>query len=337
MLSSEIIGTLITALGTGIGRDDFNIKKLRYHKIIIMTDADVDGSHIRTLLLTFFFRQMPELIERGHIFIAQPPLYKVMRGRSEQYLKDQRSLDDYLIHQGLDDAVLLVSNGEIRAGADLLDAVDRAREFRNVMYGLDPRYDRVVIEQAAIAGAFAPGLVLDEERASHVVADVATRLDNIADDTERGWTGRADAAGLCFTRTLRGVKEVVVLDDAFVNASEVRRLHALAADLKEVHVAAATLRRKGDERLVHGPVDLFDAVTDAGSKGIMLQRYKGLGEMNPEQLWETTFDRNARSLLQVMVKEVADADDLFTRLMGEAVLPRRDFIRDNALNANIDA
>ncbi|TCK31168.1 DNA gyrase subunit B [Ancylobacter aquaticus] len=336
MLSSEQIGTLITALGTGIGRDDFNVGKLRYHKIIIMTDADVDGSHIRTLLLTFFFRQMPELLERGHIYIAQPPLYKVTRGKSEQYLKDERSLEDYLITQGLDEASLLLKTGEVRGGADLHHVLESARSFRHVMNGLHPRYNRAVVEQAAIAGALTPGLLIEEERAADIAKIVAQRLDLIADDTERGWIGEADGAGFRFTRTVRGVKEVAALDATFVGSAEARRLDSLAADLQEVHAELSTLRRKGTETQVFGPMDLFDAVTDAGRKGVALQRYKGLGEMNAEQLWETTLDVDARSLLQVKVKEVADADDLFNRLMGDVVEPRREFIQDNALRASVD-
>ncbi|GAB4066570.1 DNA topoisomerase (ATP-hydrolyzing) subunit B [Ancylobacter sonchi] len=336
MLSSDQVGTLITALGTGIGRDDFNADKLRYHKIIIMTDADVDGSHIRTLLLTFFFRQMPELLDRGHIYIAQPPLYKVTRGKSEQYLKDERSLEDYLISQGLDEASLLTANGEVRAGADLLSVVESARAFRATLQGLHPRYNRAVVEQAALGGAFASGLLVDEERAAKVAADVAQRLDNIAEDIERGWTGEANGSGFHFQRTVRGVKEVVHLDATFVGSVEARRLDQLVGNLHEVHAQAATLKRRSNETVVHGPMDLFDAITDAGRKGVSLQRYKGLGEMNAEQLWETTLDVNARSLLQVKVKEVADADDLFNRLMGDVVEPRREFIQDNALRASVD-
>ncbi|MDF2997018.1 MAG: gyrase, subunit [Xanthobacteraceae bacterium] len=336
MLSSEQIGTLITALGTGIGRDDFNVEKLRYHKIIIMTDADVDGSHIRTLLLTFFFRQMPDLIDRGHIYIAQPPLYKVSRGKSEQYLKDERSLEDYLITQGLDDSALVLASGEVRTGADLHAVVESARSFRAVMNGLHPRYNRAVVEQAALSGALAAGLLSDEEPANAMALEVARRLDLIAEETERGWVGEADPSGYRFIRTVRGVKEVATLEAAFVQSAEARRLDALGADLQEVHAAPATLRRKGADTLVFGPLDLFDAVTDAGRTGIKLQRYKGLGEMNAEQLWETTLDTNARSLLQVKVKEVDAADDLFNRLMGDVVEPRREFIQDNALKASVD-
>ncbi|MFK8252569.1 DNA topoisomerase (ATP-hydrolyzing) subunit B [Ancylobacter terrae] len=337
MLSSEQIGTLITALGTGIGRDDFNVDKLRYHKIIIMTDADVDGSHIRTLLLTFFFRQMPELLERGHIYIAQPPLYKVTRGKSEQYLKDERSLEDYLITQGLQETTLALASGEVLGSADLQAVVERARSFRSVLGSLHPRYNRAVVEQAALAGALSAGRLADESAADAAATEVARRLDLVAEDIERGWHGEADPSGYRFVRTVRGVKEVAVLDAAFLQSAETRRLDTLGQDLAEIHAAPAKLRRKGGEVLVNGPLDLFDAVTDAGRKGVSgLQRYKGLGEMNAEQLWETTLDVNARSLLQVKVKEVADADDLFNRLMGDVVEPRREFIQDNALQASVD-
>jgi len=214
--------------------------------------------------------------------------------------------------------------------------VESARAFRNVMNGLHPRYNRAAVEQAALSGALAPGLLIEEEKASAIAVVVAERLNGIADDTERGWVGEADGSGYRFTRTVRGVKEVASLDAAFVNSAESRRLDALGAELQEVHAAAATLRRKSGETIVHGPMDMFDAVTDAGRKGISLQRYKGLGEMNAEQLWETTLDVNARSLLQVNVKEQVDADDLFSRLMGDVVEPRRAFIQDNALRASVD-
>ncbi|MCK0196456.1 DNA topoisomerase (ATP-hydrolyzing) subunit B [Ancylobacter sp. 6x-1] len=337
MLSSEMIGTLITALGTGIGRDDFNVDKLRYHKIIIMTDADVDGAHIRTLLLTFFFRQMPELIDRGHIFIAQPPLYKVTRGKSEQYLKDERSLEDYLVTQGLDDASLILTSGEVRRGADLHAVLEAARSFRTVMHALHPRYNRAVVEQAALGGALTPGLWQEnEDQAIAIVKKVAGRLDLVAEETERGWLGEADAAGYRFTRVVRGVREVATLDAVFLQSAEARRLAALAQDLAEVHDRPATLRRGSIDTVVFGPLDLFDAVTDAGRKGVKLQRYKGLGEMNAEQLWETTLDVNARSLLQVTVKENVEAAELFERLMGDVVEPRREFIQENALKATVD-
>ncbi|MFG1208169.1 DNA topoisomerase (ATP-hydrolyzing) subunit B [Xanthobacter flavus] len=336
MLSSEQIGTLITALGTGIGRDDFDIAKLRYHKIIIMTDADVDGAHIRTLLLTFFFRQMPEIVDAGHLFIAQPPLYKVARGKSETYLKDEKALEDYLITTGLEEASLHLATGEVRTGADLAHVVDVSRQLRSALSALHPRYNRAVAEQAALAGAFAPAALEDAATGSAAAAEVARRLDALADETERGWTGICDETGYVFSRTVRGVAEVARLDHAFIASPEARRLDTLARDLDGVFDAAATLKRRSDEQVLFGAVDLFDAVTDSGRKGLSLQRYKGLGEMNPEQLWETTLDINARSLLQVRVKEVDAADDLFSRLMGDTVEPRREFIQENALRASVD-
>ncbi len=335
MLSSQEIGTLITALGTGI-RDDFDISKLRYHKIIIMTDADVDGSHIRTLLLTFFYRQMAPLIEQGHIFIAQPPLYKVMRGKSEQYLKDERALEDYLVGTGLDEAVLKLANGSQRAGADLAVILDQAREARAILRGLHPRYNRIVVEQVAIAGAISPAILNDPKKADVAAAYVAKRLDAQSEETERGWVGKSDAEGFHFVRTVRGVREEVAIDQAFLASADARKLDALTAHLQEIYARPAKFVRKGEESAVYGPVGLFDAVTGVARKGLTLQRYKGLGEMKPEQLWETTLDVNARSLLQVKIKEVDEADDLFTKLMGDVVEPRRAFIQENALAASVD-
>jgi len=336
MLSSQEIGTLITALGTGIGRDEFNPDKLRYHKIIIMTDADVDGSHIRTLLLTFFYRQMPELIERGHLYIAQPPLYKVSRGKSEQYLKDERALEDYLVGGGIEDAVLKLASGEERAGADLRKLVEEARAVRNLLNGLHSRYNRKVIEQAAIAGVLTPKITGDAKSAKAAADYIARRLDALSDETERGWTGQF-ADGFQFERTVRGVKEVAVIDAALLGSADARKLDEYAPSLQTVYEKPGLLRRKGEDFPVYGPVGLFMAMTDAGRKGIAMQRYKGLGEMNPEQLWETTLDANVRSLLQVKVKETDEADDIFTKLMGELVEPRRDFIQENALAASVDA
>jgi DNA gyrase subunit B len=335
MLSSQEIGTLITALGTGIGREDFNLEKLRYHKIIIMTDADVDGSHIRTLLLTFFFRQMPALIEAGHLYIAQPPLYKVSRGKSEQYLKDERALENYLVEMGLDDAVLRLAAGEERAGSDLRRIVEEARAVRGLLHGLHSRYDRGVIEQAAIAGVLNPAIFNDEAKARDAADYIARRLDTLADETERGWEGRFDN-GFHFARTVRGVREAAVIDQALLGSADAKKLDEHAISLQEIYGRPSTLHRKGDDTLVYGPVGLFEAVTAVGRKGITLQRYKGLGEMNPGQLWETTLDANARSLLQVKVKEVDEADDMFTKLMGDIVDPRREFIQENALAASVD-
>ncbi|MBM3550630.1 MAG: DNA topoisomerase (ATP-hydrolyzing) subunit B [Alphaproteobacteria bacterium] len=338
MLSSEQIGTLITALGTGVGRDEFNADKLRYHKIIIMTDADVDGAHIRTLILTFFYRQMPELIDRGHIFIAQAPLYKVTRGKSTQYLKDERALEDYLIESLLDGAVLRAGS-EDRAGADLHKVLEDARAFRNVMLSLHSRYDRAVIEQAAMAGDLTP--LTDEASAKRFADEIARRLDAISEETERGWSGEVRDGGqsleYVFKRTLRGVTHAVTLDASLLNSSEARKLHERAESLREVFAGPATLIRRGDEAALSGPLALYEAMNSIGRKGLTIQRYKGLGEMNAEQLWETTLDRDARSLLQVKVKEAAEADDIFVKLMGDVVEPRREFIQENALNvANLD-
>jgi DNA gyrase subunit B len=340
MLSSQEIGTLIAALGTGIGREEFNPEKLRYHKIIIMTDADVDGAHIRTLLLTFFYRQMPELIDRGHLYIAQPPLYKVARGKSEQYLKDERALEDYLITTGLHDAVLKLHSGDERAGHDLHDLVEQARVIRNVISGIHSRYNRKVVEQAAILGVLNAAIFGDPEKASAAAPYIARRLDALEGETERGWQGKfIEGEGFQFERTLRGVKEVAVIDHALLNSADARRLDEYAAALQDAYARPGSLRRKGDEvpTAIHGPISLFEAITSAGRKGLTLQRYKGLGEMNPEQLWETTLDSEARSLLQVKVKEIDEASDIFAKLMGDEVEPRRLFIQDNALTASVDA
>ncbi len=336
MLDSEQIGTLITALGTGIS-DDFSIEKLRYHKIIVMTDADVDGAHIRTLLLTFFYRQMRDIIDQGYLYIAQPPLYKVSRGKSEQYLKDERALEDYLIATGLDDCVYKPAAGDDRAGRDLRALVDDARGIRAVLRNLHSRYNRKVVEQAAIAGVLNKEIYGDPEKAGAAAQYIAARLDTLAEEVERGWTGSfTEGQGFVFERTVRGVKDVAIIDDAFLGSAEARKLDEYTLKLQSLYVRPGKLRRKDSEDAIYGPVDLFEAVTNAGRKGITLQRYKGLGEMNPEQLWETTLDTNVRSLLQVKVKEVDEADDIFTKLMGDVVEPRRDFIQENSLSATID-
>jgi DNA gyrase subunit B len=337
MLSSQEIGTLITALGTGIGRDDFNLSKLRYHKIIIMTDADVDGAHIRTLLLTFFYRQMPELVEKGHLYIAQPPLYKVTKGKAETYLKDQRALDDYLIDAGLEGCTLALGSGEVRAGKDLRDIVEQARGIVKVMEDLHSRYARFVVEQAAIGGAFEPSLLLSADRANGVAAEIAARLDTISEETERGWQGRFGNDGFAFKREVRGVTEVQVLDRALLGSLEARRLNERNGHLREIYGTPGALKRKEGETRIFGPRTLLDAVFATGRKGLSLQRYKGLGEMNPEQLWETTLNRDVRTLLQVKLGDLGEADEIFSKLMGDVVEPRREFIQDNALNvANLD-
>ncbi len=336
MLASQEIGNLVMALGTGIGRDEFNLSKLRYHKIVIMTDADVDGAHIRTLLLTFFYRQMPELVEAGHLFVAQPPLYKVSRGKSEVYLKDQGALDDYLVQQGIDGAVLRLGSGAEMAGQDLARVVEEARQLRRVLDAFPTHYPRHILEQAAIAGAFVPGAV--DANLQGIADQVAKRLNQIALEYERGWTGRiTQDHGIRLSRILRGVEEMRTLDGPMLRSGEARKAGSFTESLKEVYGSTATLVRKDRSLAIHGPLDLLDAILKEGEKGLTLQRYKGLGEMNPDQLWETTLDPDARTLLQVKIEDAAEADDLFTKLMGDVVEPRREFIQSNALSVeNLD-
>ena len=336
MLGSQEIGNMVMALGTGIGRDEFNIAKLRYHKIVIMTDADVDGAHIRTLLLTFFFRQMPQLIENGHLYIAQPPLYKVSRGRSEVYLKDQAEMDDYLVQQGIEGAFLRQGNGEEISGQDLVRVVEEARQLRRVFQAFPTHYPRHILEQAAIAGAFVPGVV--DADLQGTADKVATRLKLIALEYEKGWQGRiTQDHGIRLARILRGVEEVRTLDGPMMRSGEARKTGSFTKSLQDVYELPATLVRKDKSQAIYGPIDLLDAILGEGEKGLSLQRYKGLGEMNPDQLWETTLDPDARTLLQVKVADLAEADDLFTKLMGDVVEPRREFIQKNALSVeNLD-
>jgi DNA gyrase subunit B len=337
MLSSQEIATLITVMGTGIGREEFNPDKLRYHKIIIMTDADVDGAHIRTLLLTFFYRQMPELIERGHIYIAQPPLYKATRGKSERYLKDERALEDYLTGEGTAGASLTLHNGEVATGADLTAIVDKARATVAALAGFPQHYPRFVLEQAAIAGAMNPDTLLDRSRAEEVATTIAARLDQLSDETERGWHGEPTSdGGLKFWREVRGVTEKVAIDGALIASTDARKLDRMAADLASTYLSVGKLLRKDETIFVRAPSELLSAIYEWGRKGLTLQRYKGLGEMNASQLYETTLDENVRTLLKVKVEHADQADDLFAKLMGEVVEPRREFIQDNALSASLD-
>ncbi|GAA6189583.1 DNA topoisomerase (ATP-hydrolyzing) subunit B [Litorivita sp. NS0012-18] len=336
MLGSQEIGNMVMALGTGIGRDEFNIDKLRYHKIVIMTDADVDGAHIRTLLLTFFYRQMPELIEGGYLYIAQPPLYKVSRGKSEVYLKDQAEMEEYLIQHGIDGASLVQGNGEHIVGQDLARVVDEARQLKRVLDAFPTHYPRHILEQAAIAGAFVPGVVDNDLQGT---ADkVAERLNLIALEYEKGWQGRiTQDQGIRLARILRGVEEVRTLDGPMLRSGEARKTGSFTKSLQDVYNLPAALHRKDRSQMIYGPLDLLKAVLDEGEKGLSLQRYKGLGEMNPDQLWETTLDPDARTLLQVKIDDMAEADDIFTKLMGDVVEPRREFIQQNALSVeNLD-
>ena len=365
MLSSKEVGTLIQAMGTGIGREDFNIEKLRYHKIVIMTDADVDGSHIRTLLLTFFYRQMPEIIENGHLFIAQPPLYKVAKGRSEIYVKDDKALDDHLAELGLSGVVLEGAGGQ-RAGADLGALVDHARRMRSLMAFVPRRYDPTIVEAMALTGALDP----DATDRTAAVAKAADWM--AAQDVEGKWSGRvSEDGGYHFERLWRGVTDHHIIEAAFLMSAEARKLHKLASEetasyetparLIKVSAAATeavdevesdeeagdavgdqakratTAVSIGNKGAITRPSELLEAILIAGRKGLSISRYKGLGEMNAEQLWETTLDPDHRSLLRVEIDQADLADDIFTKLMGEVVEPRRDFIVENALNvANLD-
>ena len=360
MLSSKEIGTMIQALGAGI-REDWDISKLRYHKIVIMTDADVDGAHIRTLLLTFFYRQMPQLIENGHLFIAQPPLYKVSRGRSEVYLKDDAALDDYLEEAGLEGLVLDTPEGQ-RSSNDLKALVDHARRMRTLMRYAPRKYDPALIEALAINGALRPNL--DKDGRAKAIAGVAQWLN--AADAEAKWSGELAAeGGYLLKRLWRGVTDAYIFEPSFLVSAEARKLDALAKEQAAAYAKPSTLRTlkkgaaveekaepveaaegeeqpseadtKGKPVTITRPHELLDAVLSAGRKGLSIARYKGLGEMNAEQLWETTLDPANRSLLRVEVAQADIADEIFTRLMGDVVEPRREFIQDNALNvANLD-
>jgi DNA gyrase subunit B len=333
MLSSQEIGTLITALGTSIGREEFNADKLRYHKIIIMTDADVDGAHIRTLLLTFFYRQMPELIARGHLYIAQPPLYKVAKGKSQVYLKDNNALDEYLISTGLSNVILETAEGQ-RGGADLASLLNHARKIRSIMEYVPRKYDPMLIEELALAGGLDPAVTADITLTGVRCEAVAKRLNAMKDDLYGGWAVEpALEGGYHFQRTVRGVTDHYIIDRAFLGTAEARKLHSTALENMDAYGPQTKL---GD-RFGRRPTELLDAALEAGRKGMSIQRYKGLGEMNADQLWDTTLDPANRSLLRVRVDHADEADDLFTKLMGEVVEPRREFIVNNALSvANLD-
>ncbi len=336
MLSSQEIGTLITALGTGIGRDEFNIEKLRYHKIVIMTDADVDGAHIRTLLLTFFFRKMPEIVEGGYLYIAQPPLYKVSKGKSEVYLKDESALEKYLLQTGLESSTLKIGNGVVMAGSDLATVLDETRKIVSILGSFPIKYPKFIIEQAAISGAFASHS--SETTPSKISKSLAERLNECSEEFERGWVGESVADnGLKLMRTVRGVEEVRIIDGKVLCSAEAIKLNEMIGRHADIYKAPALLKTKSKETVINSPSELFSAVTSDGEKGLTLQRYKGLGEMNPDQLWETTLDPDARTLLRVKIDREDDATDIFSKLMGDVVEPRREFIQQNALSvSNLD-
>jgi DNA gyrase subunit B len=334
MLGSQEIGTLITALGTGI-RDDFDITKLRYHRIIIMTDADVDGSHIRTLLLTFFYRHLPALIEGGHLFIAQPPLYRVKRGNKECYLKDDAALEDWLLEDALEEARLVLADGTVLEGEPLAEVIERARVARGMVQALARRIPAKLVEAIALAGGFAEGALDDPTRA----LEVAQRVAQILTAAGRGhWTADRQASGELMFHHLQGERrERHRFDPGLARSPEARRLAQALAEAGTALGEPVRLERKGEAQTVHGPVGVVDRLLDVARKGLALQRYKGLGEMNPEQLWETTLDPARRSLLQVRVDHADEADEIFATLMGDVVEPRRQFIQGNALKVvNLD-
>jgi DNA gyrase subunit B len=338
MLSSAEIGTLITALGTGIGpgepsRGGFDVNRLRYHRIVIMTDADVDGSHIRTLLLTFFFRQMPQLIESGHLYIAQPPLYRAKRGSEERYLKDDSALEEFLLEKALANARLRLSNGSEETGAALKEKVDSLRAITNRIRRLAVQVPAEIIEQAAIAGA----LTLSEDQAVAAGQVLASRLDAMAPPSERGWKVAAGPEGLQVGRTVRGVAERYTVHAASLRSSDARWLDDRHEDLVAEYGDELTLQFGGAEAKLQGPIALLERIFSEGRRGLSIQRFKGLGEMNPEQLWKTTLDPDARTLLKVRVTDVEDAETLFSTLMGDVVEPRKEFIVSNALKvSNLD-
>ncbi len=341
MLGSDQIGTLITALGTSIGPEEFDIEKARYHKIIIMTDADVDGAHIRTLLLTFFFRHMPEIIERGYLYIAQPPLFKVKKGKSSEiYLKDERELENHLINIAVDNIVINTADGQTRSGNDLRDLLLKSRELRNSINALSQRAgNRRVVEQAAIAGAFDENILRDEELGNKYAKTIAARLDNLESKNNKGWQGAFTLdRGYVFWKETRGVTDRVRLSIDQLRCADAVRLHGAKDWLQDVFAGSVEINIDGKlQAKVNGPAAFYDHVQESGRKGLQISRYKGLGEMNPEQLWETTLDPNARTLLQVEVADAMKADEIFSTLMGDVVEPRREFIQSNALKSNVDA
>ena len=339
VLSSNEIGIMISALGTGI-KEDFDIEKLRYHKIIIMTDADVDGSHIRTLILTFFYRHMKDIVKGGHLYIAQPPLFKIKKGSSEVYLKDEDELDSFLIRQLVTDAVLNINGGEARTSADLSDLILSAKTQHNSIKTLARRTNKDLIECIAICGALSKDLLYDDKKAKVVVNFIAQTLNKNAITGEAGWSGSYDSTGkrYLFEHNRRGVVTKFDIGENILDSMEARKLDKNKYALQDAYFKGAELKYEDNTYPILGPSDLYNRSIELAHKGISIQRYKGLGEMNPDQLWETTLDPEARTLLQVDVPDDSDADELFTTLMGEEVENRRKFIQERALEAeNIDA
>jgi len=339
MLGSQEIGTLITALGTGIGREDFDIEKLRYHKIVIMTDADVDGAHIRTLLLTFFYRQMPELFENGYLYIAQPPLYKVGRGKSEVYLKDDKALIEHLLNNGTSDVVITDATGAQHAGEAINHLASSAQSIQDQLTSIPPRYNQNLVETLALYGGMDANLCDDNDKRRTTAEIVAKRLNDVATSEEQsGWTGDiTEDGGYNFAQEVRGVIDMHRIDAALIESQEARNLHKVMSEISDLFAGTVTIARKEETHSVSTPMEMLSLLLAFGRKGLSTQRYKGLGEMNPDQLWETTLDPSVRSLLQVKISHADTADEIFSKLMGDVVEERRNFIQDNALNVgNLD-
>ncbi len=345
VLSSIEIGTLITALGAGIGRDiseedegeeGFNVNKLRYKKIIIMTDADVDGAHIRTLLLTFFYRQMYPLISSGCLYIAQPPLYKAKKGNSETYLKDDDDLDNYLINSGVDESILTLGSGDSISSNDLLNIIDKSRKFRSLINNLPSRYNSDLVEAAALSGAFNQTEEIDKS----VLDDLSQRLTLKYNDDEAGWDSEYDPSnGLTIKRQIRGVYETLTLGPGIFRSADALRLSELSIDIIKyfslIDSSKNLFERGGRSYSVKSPCELVESVLSEGRKGLQIQRYKGLGEMNADQLWDTTLDPDSRRLLKVKVDEGVDNSEVFSDLMGDEVIKRREFIQESITSGDL--
>ncbi len=335
ILSNDTVGTLITAIGTGIGPEEFNVDKARYHKIIIMTDADVDGAHIRTLLLTFFYRQMPELIEKGYLYIAQPPLYKAKRGQAETYLKDDNALENYLIDSVCSDAVLKSDSGIQISGNDLKAFVGESRKIKKIIFHMIKDFPEYILEQMAMCGCFEAGI--DDSKLNECLRATVEKLDYISDKYKKGWGYKIDNGNISFERLLRGVSEIYTLDSSVIHSQDSKQLNNIISEYHDMYKSGAELNVKSGSYRVYSSTELLDTVYTLGRSGISIQRYKGLGEMNAEQLWETTLDPESRTLLQVRINDAAAADEIFSTLMGDIVEPRRDFIQENAMNVvNLD-
>lgn len=340
MIASEQIGTLITALGAGIGQEEFNIEKVRYHKIVIMTDADVDGSHIRTLLLTFFYRHMPQIIEKGYLYIAQPPLYKVKYSGAEKYLKNEKALRDYLSEIVIKDTEVFYSDKEKLEGESLREAINLLHNFEHAVSNITKRLTLEVAQAVALAGGFDEEIYQNSEEITKVANLTLKKLiqsSNI-EKIEEWSVNITNENKIVITKLYRGVKESHIIDINMAKMSESKVINIISKKISKYFEKECTLNRKNVVLTAKTPFELLNSLMEIAKKGVQLQRFKGLGEMNADQLWDTTLNPETRTLLQVKVGNDDELSDLISVLMGEAVEPRRDFIIENALNVtNIDA